>query len=258
MKTALLIMGALLLGSAAPLADLPSAVYKGGAQTVEKAGKRIQFIQGNTLDLMELEVYTLTLKAGQANQAQPAATAAEELLVVKTGSLAATVQDSTKTLGPGGVMLIGAGDKQRLRNVSGAPATYYVLRYKSKDGVDRPRAQAGGGSFVKDWSQFNVVKTDKKETRPVFDRPSTMFRRFDVHATTLMPGVASHPPHTHRTEEIILLTQGSGEILIDQQAHKAAAGDVVFLAANVPHAFTNTGKGPCGYFAIQWHSNAEK
>jgi (S)-ureidoglycine aminohydrolase len=85
-----------------------------------------------------------------------------------------------------------------------------------------------------------------------------MFRRFDVHATTLMPGIASHPPHTHRTEEIILMTQGSGEILIDQKAHKAAAGDVVFLEANVPHAFTNTGKGPCGYFAIQWHSNAER
>ncbi|GAB2464327.1 hypothetical protein GCM10011375_16480 [Hymenobacter qilianensis] len=258
MKTALLIVGALLVGSAAPTADLPSAVYKGISRPTEKGRERVQFIKGSTLDLTQLEVYTFTLKAGQANQAQPAATDAEELIVVKEGSLAATIQDSTKILGPGGVMLIGAGDKQRLRNVSGAPTTYYVLRYKSKDGVDRQRAQAGGGSFMKDWGQFTVVKTDKKETRPVFDRPSSMFRRFEVHATMLMPGIASHPPHTHRTEEIILMTQGRGEILIDKNAHKAAAGDVVFLEANVPHAFTNTGKAPCGYFAIQWHSNAEK
>ncbi|MGY2134837.1 cupin domain-containing protein [Hymenobacter sp. HD11105] len=258
MKTALLVVSALLLSRAVPTADVPSAVYKGTTRTTEKVGERVQFMKGSTLDLKELEVYTFTLKAGQANQAQAVTSDAEELIVVKTGSLAATIQDSTKTLGPGGVMLIGAGDKQRLRNGSGAPATYYVLRYKSKDGVDRQRAQAGGGSFMKDWDQFKVVKTDKKETRPVFDRPSTMFRRFDVHATTLMPGIASHPPHTHRTEEIILMTQGSGEILIDQKAHKAAAGDIVFLEANVPHAFTNTGKGPCGYFAIQWHSNAER
>jgi (S)-ureidoglycine aminohydrolase len=258
MKTALLVVGALLFGSAVPVSDLPSAVYKGTTRTAQKGGERVQFMKGSTLDLTELEVYTFTLQAGQAKQAQPAATDAEELVVVKEGSLAATIQDSTKTLGPGGVMLIGAGDKQRLRNVSGAPTTYYVLRYKSKDGLDRQRAQAGGGSFMKDWSHFKVVKTDKKETRPVFDRPSTMFRRFDVHATMLMPGIASHPPHTHRTEEIILMTQGSGEILIGQKAHKAAVGDVVFLEANVPHAFTNTGKGPCGYFAIQWHSKAEK
>ncbi|WP_133273010.1 cupin domain-containing protein [Hymenobacter radiodurans] len=258
MKTALFVMGALCLGSSVLTADLTSAVYKATARTTEKGGERVPFMKGSTLDLAELEVYTFTLKVGQVNQVQPAATDAEELIVVKEGSLAATIQDSTKTLGPGGVMLIGAGDKQRLRNVSGAPATYYVLRYKSKDGIDRQRTRAGGGSFMKDWGQFTVVKTDNKETRPVFDRPSTMFRRFDVHATMLMPGIASHPPHTHRTEEIILMTQGSGEILIDRKAHKAAAGDIVFLEANVPHAFTNTGKGPCGYFAIQWHSNAEK
>lgn len=115
-----------------------------------------------------------------------------------------------------------------------------------------------GGAFARDWASFRVTKTDKGETRPVFDRPSSMFPRFDVHATVLNPGRASHPPHTHRTEEIILMTQGSGQILIDKTAHPAAAGDVVLLRANVPHAFTNTSQAPVGYFAIQWHSQAEQ
>ncbi|GGF06356.1 hypothetical protein GCM10011383_16780 [Hymenobacter cavernae] len=240
-------------------ASLPSAVYSSNAQPVKKDGGRAsqQIAKGSTLDLAELAIHTSTLGPGQMNHPLQAYNDAEELVVVKEGSLTATVKDSTRTLGPGGLALIVAGDKQSFKNTTKAPVTYYVLKFRAKDPVDIQRGQAGGGSFVKDWSKFKMVKTEKGETRPVFDQPSSMFKRFDVHATVLNPGIASHPPHTHRTEEIILMTKGSGEILIDKTSHKAAAGDVVLLRSNVPHAFTNTGSTACGYFAIQWHSNAE-
>lgn len=257
MKNVLLAIGSLLLLGFIPADSLPSAVYRSHPRSGEKGNQRTQLLKGSTLDLRALEVYTITLQAGQAGPARVPASEAEELIVVKDGQLSATIQDSTKMLGAGGLMLVAAGDQHRLQNTSAAPATYYVLKFTSNAGVDRQRGQAGGGSFMRDWGKFRVIVTDKGETRPVFDRPSSLFRRFDVHATVLNPGRASHPPHTHRTEEIILMTRGSGEILIESKAHKAAAGDVVLLRANVPHAFTNTGSGPCGYFAIQWHSNAE-
>ncbi|MDF7811568.1 cupin domain-containing protein [Hymenobacter sp. YC55] len=260
MKTTLLAVGVLLTSSLqTQMAPLPSAVYSKPKQAPKQDGGRqsSEFAKGSTLDLAELSIHTSTLKPGQTNHPLQAYNDSEELVIVQDGRLTATVQDSTKTLGPGGLLLIVAGDKQSFRNASDAPATYYVLKFKAKDPVDRQRALTGGGSFMKDWSQFKVVKTDKGETRPVFDRPSSVFKRFDVHATVLKPGISSHAPHTHRAEEIILMTKGSGEILIDKQAHKAAAGDVVLLRANVPHAFTNTGSAECGYFAIQWHSNAE-
>lgn len=85
-----------------------------------------------------------------------------------------------------------------------------------------------------------------------------MFPRFDVHATVLNPGLASHPPHTHRTEEVVLMTQGRGQIQINDKSYPAAAGDVILLRANVPHAFTNSSAASCGYFAIQWHREAEQ
>ena len=106
---------------------------------------------------------------------------------------------------------------------------------------------------MKDWNELQVKKTDKGESRPIFDRPSSMFPRFDVHATALNPGMSSHAPHTHRAEEVILMIKGNGEMLIGQTSHKAKAGDAILLRANIPHAFTNTGSVQCGYFAIQWH-----
>jgi hypothetical protein len=41
---------------------------------------------------------------------------------------------------------------------------------------------------MKDWKDLTVTKTDKGESRQIFDRPSSMFERFDMHATNLDAG----------------------------------------------------------------------
>ncbi|NML64641.1 cupin domain-containing protein [Hymenobacter sp. RP-2-7] len=236
---------------ALPADSLPSAVYHAPAAP---GAATTQLLTGSTLDLAALEVTTATLAPGQASRPRP--TGAEELLIVAQGQLTATLADTTRTLGAGGVLLAMAGTAPALRNASAAPARYWTLKFTAVAGADARRGQAGGGSRLLAWPGFRVIKTDKGETRPVFDRPSSMFPRFDVHATVLKAGLASHPPHTHRAEEIVLLTQGQGQIQINDQTYPAAAGDVILLRANVPHAFTNTSRAPVSYFAIQWHSQA--
>ncbi len=242
---------------ALPTDSLPSAVYHapGGARP-SKLPSYQRLLAGSTLDLKELEITTITLPSGQASRPQPAGT--ETLFIVQSGRLAVTLHDSTKALGPGGLLLAMAGDQPALRNASPEPVRFWQLQFRTVAGADATRGQAAGGAFLRDWPAFPLTKTDKGETRPVFDRPTSMFPRFDVHATVLNAGLASHPPHTHRAEELILMTQGRGQILIGKTAYPAAAGDVVLLRANVPHAFTNTSPAPCGYFAIQWHSAAEQ
>jgi quercetin dioxygenase-like cupin family protein len=252
-----LMLPALAVSSLVLAADsLPSAVYHApaAAQASQKATSQ-QVLKGSTLDLKTLEVTTNTLPPGQTSRPQSAG--AETLLIVQTGQLAVGIHDSTKTLAAGGVLLAMAGDQPTLRNTSATPVRYWTLKFNATEGVNTARGQAAGGAFARDWASFPVTKTEKGETRPVFDQPSSMFARFDVHATVLNAGKASHPPHTHRTEEIILMTQGSGQILIDKTSHPATVGDVVLLRSNVPHAFTNTSQAPVGYFAIQWHSQAE-
>ncbi|MGI4831861.1 MAG: cupin domain-containing protein [Janthinobacterium lividum] len=242
---------------ALPSDALPSAVYHAPPAARPGAGRTsLPLLKGRPLDLKELEITTSTLPAGQASRAQPGGS--EELLIVQAGQLAATVHDSTTALGPGGVLLTMAGEQPVLRTTGAAPVQYWVLKFKAVDAPDAARGQAAGGPFGRDWPALQLIKTDKGETRPVFDRPSSMFPRFDVHATVLNPGRASHPPHTHRTEEIILMTQGRGQIQIGDQSYPAAAGDAILLRANVPHAFTNNSPAPVGYFAMQWHTKAEQ
>ena len=129
-----------------------------------------------------------------------------------------------------------------------------MLTFKGRNPVNVLRGKQGGGSFIKDWKDLAVKKTDKGESRQIFDRPSSMFERFDMHATNLDSGKISHPPHTHRAEEIILMIKGDVQMQIGEKFYNAAAGDVIFLEANVPHALKNTGREQCSYFAIQWHN----
>jgi (S)-ureidoglycine aminohydrolase len=110
-----------------------------------------------------------------------------------------------------------------------------------------------GASFVMNWSDMVFKAHDKGGIRQLFDRKTAMFSRFDIHITTLNPGLSSHAPHTHKNEEIILMVDGDGEMLVNGRPVRCDTGDAVYVDSMVPHNLTNIGKVPSTYFAIQWN-----
>ncbi|MEJ7739881.1 MAG: cupin domain-containing protein [Chitinophagaceae bacterium] len=252
MKTILLAV-ALFISSilSAQTDTLKSGVVNWNKLETNKQGRR-QLIEGATRDLANLHIHSSTLAPGQANHPLIAYNDVEELIVVKEGHLTVTIGDTTRSLEPGGIALIVAGDKQRFQNSSNKAVIYYVLQLKSKAPVNMQRGKQAGGSFIRNWSEMVMRATDKGESRPIVDRPSSMFGRFEMHATALNPGFASHDPHTHRSEEIILMIKGNVIQQIGQTKHQASAGDLIYLASGVLHNTNNTGSVQCGYFAIQW------
>jgi len=223
------------------------------AQLVENRETK-KVLEGSALDLAHLEIHTSKIGPGVTNHPLQTHNDVEELILIKEGNIQVTINDTTKVLGPGSIVFIIAGDKQSFKNISDKPATYYVLTFEGRNPVNMPRGKQGGGSFIKDWKDLAVTKTDKGESRQIFDRPSSMFERFDMHATNLNMGMISHPPHTHRAEEIILMIKGDVQMQIGEKFYNSTAGDVIFLEANVPHALKNTGSEQCSYYAIQWHN----
>ena len=250
MKTLLLALSFCIASAAMAQADsLPSGIYNPDSFKVRK-----QSLEGSTTDLKRLQIHTSTLGPGQVNHPPRALNDVEELIVVKNGLLTLTINDTTKTLSPGSVTLIIAGDQQSFRNASDKPATYIVLSFRSTSPVNIARGKTGGGSMLLDWSALTVKKTDKGASRPVFDRPSSMFERFEVHATTLNTGFESHPPHTHREEEIMLLMKGNVTLRIGEALYHAVAGDVMLMRPNVLHNVKNTGNEQCWYLAVKWYT----
>jgi (S)-ureidoglycine aminohydrolase len=213
---------------------------------------RRQLLDGHTPDLAGLEIHASTLSPGKAPHPPHTHADMEELIIVKEGEIRVTVKNVTKVLGPGSIGYAIPGDEHGVVNTGPGPATYYILKFKSSTPVDPARGLHAGGSFLVDWNGLIAKKNAKGERRDVFDTPTTLFSRIDMHVTTLNPGEVSHAPHVHRQEEIILLRKGDVQMQIGDQFYKASAGDLIFLSSGVLHALRNTGSGPCEYYALQW------
>jgi (S)-ureidoglycine aminohydrolase len=209
-------------------------------------------IKGSTTDLASLRAHASTLAPGKTNHPARALMDAEELIFVKEGLLDVTINDSTKTLGPGSIVLIMAGDVQGFRNTSDKPVSYYVLTFKSSKAVNTARGKAAGGSLLIDWNNLAVKKTEKGESRAIFNRPTSMFAKFEIHATALNGGQDSHAPHQHREEEIMLLMKGSATAHIGDKDYSVSPGDIVFVRPNILHNVKNPGTEQCWYYAFKW------
>ena len=230
-----------------------SAVYVCATAPVVKKVQSEQrvLLEGHTRDFKHLKIHATTVAAHEAPH--PAHRHDdEELLIIKEGALTVTIEGKSRTLGAGSVALMLPGDEHGFVNDGDVPATYYVMRYQSAAPANRERGRQAGGSFWIDWQELAFQPHDKGGIRRLFDRATTITRRFEMHATTLNQGLWSHPPHTHRAAEILLLLTGSARESINGTLHPATAGDLIFLESNVPHAIQNTGAGPCTYLAFQF------
>lgn len=234
--------------------SLLSHVYYWDKLEPKKEENRVrrQVLEGKTFALSHFEVHTSTLEAGKAPHPPHTHTDEEELIIVKEGSLKVTIKDSTKILGPGSVAMAMPGDQHGFENGGSTPVTYYILKFKSWSAMNTERGKKEGGSFMIDWNKLPVAKTEKGHRRNFFDRGTSQLTKFEMHTTALNAGLVSHAPHTHVQEEIILLLKGNVEMQIGDQFYKAAAGDLIFVSSNVPHALKNVGSGQCEYFAFQW------
>jgi XRE family transcriptional regulator, regulator of sulfur utilization len=111
------------------------------------------------------------------------------------------------------------------------------------------------GESVYEWNSLKVQKTAVGETRTIVRGPTATLDELEMHATTLNPGEASHPPHKHPNEELVLLDKGTVEALVNGEWKRLGPGSVIFNASNVMHALRNVGNAPAQYHVINWRTN---
>lgn len=112
------------------------------------------------------------------------------------------------------------------------------------------------GPAVFDWEKLPATRTDTGEMRQIVRRPTATLKELEMHVSTLAPGVASHPPHRHPNEEIVIVDRGTVETLSDGTWHRLGPGSVIFNASNSLHALRNVGATPATYHVVNWTSAA--
>lgn len=108
------------------------------------------------------------------------------------------------------------------------------------------------GSTVFTWESLAVKPTGVGERRDVARNPTATLREFECHISTLNPGLASHLPHTHPQEELIVLRDGELDVHINGVNTRVGPGSLFFFASNDPHAVQNRGDKPATYFVFNF------
>jgi quercetin dioxygenase-like cupin family protein len=122
-------------------------------------------------------------------------------------------------------------------------------------------AQESGGlldSTAWKWQDLQAKKTDVGELRSVVRQPTRTLDELEMHITTLNPRTASHPPHTHPNEEMVIVKEGTLQAHVNGKEVVVGPGSVLFYASMQPHAVQNIGDTPATYFVINWASPGTK
>ena len=110
------------------------------------------------------------------------------------------------------------------------------------------------GSTSVSWEEIQAKVPEGKRASQVFRNPTVTLDELELHVTFLPAGQASHPPHQHPNEEIIIIREGAVDVLVGGQTRRLGPGAVIFQASNQPHSLTNVGTTTAVYHVINWRA----
>lgn len=87
--------------------------------------------------------------------------------------------------------------------------------------------------------------------RSIVDTLTANLSKLEMHETTLAPGQTPHAAHRHGHEELMIVRNGTIEVLQGTVTRLARPGDVVFMASNELHGLKNVGSTSATYLVIR-------
>ena len=106
------------------------------------------------------------------------------------------------------------------------------------------------------WEDIKAKDTDVGQYRYVTRQPTRTLDELEMHITTLKPHTASHAPHTHPNEEMVIVKEGTLQAHVNGKEIVVGPGSVLFFASMQPHAVQNIGDTAATYHVINWKTAA--
>jgi len=250
----LVLLQGVAINALAQLHPVASGVYHLQDLTVKKEEGREtrQIMEGTTNEFEYFEIHATTQQKGAKPKPAHSVKDAEELIIVKEGSMKLIAGSKTGELNAGSIALIPPQVSQSIENIGDGPLTYYVLKFRSKKPMNLARSDSAGGTLMINDDTLKVATVAKGATIKYFDRATAMCDNYEMHITKLTYKGPSHAPHQHLATEIILITEGEVEMTIDGKTSTGTAGDLFIVESGLMHGVGNAAEKPCVYFAFKW------
>lgn len=85
-----------------------------------------------------------------------------------------------------------------------------------------------------------------------FEGPTDQLKSVTGGSLRLKAGMEPHPPHAHPEEEFMIITEGTGEIVVEGKTTKVGPGSMMYCAGGRPHGIKNTGSAPLLFYFYKW------
>jgi cation diffusion facilitator family transporter len=117
---------------------------------------------------------------------------------------------------------------------------------------DIPRMMPKLFDIVRDQSTAKLTEEPFGDHYLYFDGPTDELSVMIAGSLRLNAGASPHRPHQHPEEEFLLITEGTGEILVDGKINKVGPGSMMYCQGNALHGIENTGTEPMLFYYYKW------
>jgi (S)-ureidoglycine aminohydrolase len=103
------------------------------------------------------------------------------------------------------------------------------------------------------WNKLDPKKEDTRIRKQILEGKTFALDYFEIHTSTLEPGKAPHPPHTHTDqEELMIVKEGQVKITIAGQSKILGPSSIAFAMPNDEHGIENAGNTQATYFILKY------
>ena len=106
-------------------------------------------------------------------------------------------------------------------------------------------------NVVIDAAKVRVNKAPFGELNIFFDGPTEQLKAITAGSLLLYANQEPHPPHSHPEEEFMVITEGTGELLVDGKTYKVGPGSMMYCGANKTHGI-KAGNKPLLFYFYKW------
>ena len=142
-------------------------------------------------------------------------------------------------------ILIPMPSRRDLLRIGGAAGTGFTLYLQAAPGLRLP-------SVTLDASAAKVTHEPFGDLSIYFTGATGQVQSMTAGSLRLKSGMSPHPPHQHPEEEFMVITEGTGEIVVDGKKSKVAPGSMMYCAAGTLHGIVNTGAEPMLFYFYKW------
>lgn len=107
-------------------------------------------------------------------------------------------------------------------------------------------------STVIDAKNAKLTREPFGDQRVFFEGPTGQVKSMTAGSLQLKPGMSPHAPHRHEEEEFMIITEGTGEIVVNGKKSQVGPGSMMYCESNALHGIVNTGQVPLLFYYYKW------